>query len=65
MPSLNFNEVSAEVGISSDLMENFYSLFEINEEEVQQEKDRLQVLKEDMEGISRKFTGNADIKVKL
>ena len=63
MPSLNFNEVAVEVGIISCLMEHFYSLFEINEEEIQQEKDRLQILREDLEGISRKFTGNADIKV--
>ena len=65
MNTLNFDENWAEIGITIDLIEHFLTLFDINEEELEQEKVGLELLRQELEGLSRKFGGSADIKVKI
>lgn len=44
MTGINFNDCTSEAKVISDLIENFYALFEINDEEMNKEKELLDVL---------------------
>ena len=54
MPSLNFDETWVEMSLISDLMVHFCSLFEINDDELEQEIVGLESLKTGLEEVSPK-----------
>ena len=50
MTGINFNDCTSETKVISDLIENFYALFDINDEEMNKDKELLDVLMNDRLG---------------
>ena len=50
MTGINFNDCTSEAKVISDLVENFYALFDINDEEMNKDKELLDVLMNDRLG---------------